>query len=152
MGVCSDSLTGFSGVGNKNFSVLSGTWTSIKVSTYATTSSYFVRRLSAFMSTCRSDLFLRAPIFVVSSNCGRRWTVQVLGWSLLTVTDTWMIRVARSGMVCFPSDLMVMGLGLHFCISSVKDKVICIFGKSIVPCAVSRILECFRRHGRPNFG
>ena len=57
--------------------------------------------------------------------------------------DAWIIRVACAGMVCFSSVLMVMGLGLHFCLSSFKSRVICILGKSFVPYAVSRIAECF---------
>ena len=63
-----------------------------------------------------------------------------------------MICVACAGMVCLPSVLMVIGFGLHFCISSVRARVICIFGKSIVPCAVSKIAECFRRNARPMMG
>ena len=63
-----------------------------------------------------------------------------------------MIRVAWAGLVCFSSVLIVMGLGLHFCLSSFRARVICILGKSIVPCAVSRIAECFRRNARPMIG
>ena len=44
----------------------------------------------------------------VSSNCGRGCTVPVVGWPLLTVTDTWMIRVACAGMVCVQSVLTIM--------------------------------------------
>ena len=63
-----------------------------------------------------------------------------------------MIRVDCAGMVCFPAVLMVMGFGLHFCISSVKAIVIAIFRESIVPCAVSRIAKCFRRIAHPIIG
>ena len=42
-----------------------------------------------------------------------------------------MIRVAWAGMVCFSSVLIVMGLGLHFCLSSFRARVICILGKSM---------------------
>ena len=82
--------------------------------------------------------------FAFSSNCGRGWTVPVIGWSLLAVMDAWIIRVVCAGMVCFSSVLIVIGLGLHFCLSSFRARVICISGTSIVPCAVYRIAECFR--------
>ena len=90
--------------------------------------------------------------FAFSSNCGKGWTVPVIGWSLLVVMEAWMIRVAWAGMVCFSSVLIVTGLELHFCLSSFRARVICILGKSIVPCAVSRIAECFRRNARPMIG
>ena len=44
-----------------------------------------------------------------------------------------MIRVDCAGIVCLASVLAVIGLGLHFCFSSVRAIVIWIFGKSIVP-------------------
>ena len=49
---------------------------------------------------------------------------------------------------CFGHD----GLGVAFCISSVSAIVIWIFGKSIVPCALSRIAACFRRNASPIMG
>ena len=107
------------------------------------------------MATSLSQAFVidgATMSFAVSSNCGTGCTVPVIGWSLLKVMDAWMIRVVCAGLVCFPAVSIVMGFGLQFCSSSVKSRVICIFGKSIVPCAVSRIAECFRRNARPAIG
>ena len=54
--------------------------------------------------------------------------------------------------MCLSSVFIVMGLGLHFCLSSVSAIVIWNLGKSIVPCAVSRIAACFRRNANPIMG
>ena len=75
MGECSSSFSGFSGVGNQNFSSLfSGRSTWISALMYVTTSSCSVRRLSAAMSTgmiifvsygfsiCRSVISMSAAI------------------------------------------------------------------------------------------
>ena len=63
-----------------------------------------------------------------------------------------MIRVACAGIVCLASVFIVMGLGLHFCLSSVSANVIWILGKSKVPCAVSSIAACLRRDANPIMG
>ena len=84
-----------------------------------------------------------------SSNLGRSCNVPIFGCSLLTGIDACIRRVDLAGMVCLLSVLMVIGLGLHFCISSVSAIVIWIFGKSIVPCAVSSTAVCFGRSANP---
>ena len=63
-----------------------------------------------------------------------------------------MIRVECAGIVCLASVFIVMGLGLHFCLSSVSAIVIWILAKSMVPCAVSRIAVCLRRNANPITG
>ena len=57
-----------------------------------------------------------------------------------------------AGTACLASVFIVMGLGLHFCLSSVSAIVIWILGKSMVPCAVSRIAACLRRNVNPIMG
>ena len=86
------------------------------------------------------------------SNCGRGCTVPVIGWSLLTDVDVCMMRVDCAGMVRLLSVSMVIGFGLHLCNSSVSANVIYVLEKSIVPCAVSNIAECFRRKANPIIG
>ena len=62
--------------------------------------------------------------FEFSSNCGRGWIVPVMVCSVVTGIAAYIIRVACAGIVCFASVLIVMGFGLHFCISSVSAIVI----------------------------
>ena len=90
--------------------------------------------------------------FEHSSNRGRGWIVPVIGCSVLTGIVAQMVRVACAGIVCFDSVLIMLGLGLHFCLSSVSAIAIWIFGKSIVPCAVSRIAASFRTNASPIMG
>ena len=50
-------------------------------------------------------------------------------WSLVTVIDAWMIRVACAGIECLLSVFIVMSFGLHFAVSSAWTIVIWIFGR-----------------------